>query len=170
MMLRRGAFGLSYRVLLELCEEDDSLESCPDRPTSHKREFFFCTIACFECLHVARLDDRSIGNPVHVLLLKVVYDDLIVILELIEESKDAVIFTIYPRVVRRMPEYKDVPFLSWLCRSWVSYDSLFQLFHKYILHRLEARSRVDTHIDEGDIFSDTRDDDTVLIGSEFEVS
>jgi hypothetical protein len=79
--------GRDMRLFLEFSEYDDTLESRTYRPAGHEREFFFGMISRLECLHISGFHDRMIGDFIDVFLLEIVYDDLITLLELIEESK-----------------------------------------------------------------------------------
>jgi hypothetical protein len=125
-------------------------------------------VSRFESLNVTRLHYSTICDFIDIFFLEVVYDDLISILELVEEGEYGVIFTFYPRIIRRVSENKNVSCLSRFCRSRISHDSFAKLFHKYFMHRLEVCSALDAHIDERDILTDTRDDYTILIRSEGE--
>ena len=69
-----------------------------------------------------------------------------------------------------MSKNKSIPYLSWLSSSWIAYYSLPKLFHKCLMHRLKGSTRCDIHIDERNIFPETRYDDTILIGGERESS
>ena len=150
----------------ELCEYDHALESRTDGPAGHEGELFLRMVSCFESLHVSGFYGCLLYDFVCVFLLEIVDRDLVTILESIQKCKYVVVLALDPWIVRRVSKDEYIPRIPWFCSSWVAYDSLLQLFHKCLMHRLEGRSRSNADIDERDIFPDTRDDDTVLIGSQ----
>jgi hypothetical protein len=84
----------------EFSEDDISFESSPDWPASHDGELFFGRITSGEHLCISRLDGRSIGDTIGILVLIVIGDDLVSIYEGIYEGKYIIVLTRYPWIVR----------------------------------------------------------------------
>ena len=106
---------------------------------------------------------------VYEFLLIIVNDNLVSLFEFIEEGKYIVIITFNPRKIRRVSEDKDISRIPRFSSSWISYDSFFELIHKYFMHSLKTCSMIYGYINQGDILSHLRYNNAIFIRSKSKI-
>gem|GEM_PF-6865394 len=153
---------------MEFSKYDESVKSGSNWPTGHKGEFFLFLVT-IEHFYIPWLNYFLFFNNIGEFFLIEVDDNFITKRELIEEDKDTVVFSFHPGIIRAMTKYKGISFFSWFRCSWVTNNSFLKFSHEDIFHMVEIKRGIYSNVYEGDIFSNFRYNNTIIIRGDIEI-
>lgn len=160
---RRSCILDSRGYIFEFSDDEEAVYGCSKWPTCHECESFIVVVAP-DRRDMSRFDDHFFFHDIREFCLVKVDDDFISSNELIEQCKYIFVVSFCPRIVRAMAKDKTVSFLSWISRAGVFYDTIFELFHKYLLPFSRIVRVMMLNIHKRYIFPDFWNDDTVFVG------